>query len=84
MHRVTLKLREFLVEEDGAAATEYAVMLGLVIVVALGAIGVAGQNVNATFGGLGDGVATEAGASQPSGGPECSGLTVNLRPLRAR
>ena len=41
--------REFLVNEDGPTAVEYAVMLALIIVVCLTAIQAIGTNANATF-----------------------------------
>lgn len=43
------RFREFLVNEDGPTATEYAVMLALIIVVAIAAITTLGQSVNQTF-----------------------------------
>lgn len=45
MHRA----KEFLVNEDGPTATEYAVMLALIIIVALAAITLLGQKVNDIF-----------------------------------
>lgn len=42
-------LKSFLKEESGATATEYAVMLALIIVIALGAISALGTKVSATF-----------------------------------
>lgn len=51
--------KEFLRSEDGPTATEYAVMLALIIIVALGAITLLGSKVNTIFtnveGGLPDG-----------------------------
>jgi len=47
--------RQFLVNEDGPTAVEYAVMLALIIVVCLTAITAIGTNANATF----DSVATK-------------------------
>jgi len=41
--------REFLVNEDGPTAVEYAVMLALIIVVCLTAIQAIGTNANTTF-----------------------------------
>ena len=41
--------KRFLVNEDGAVATEYAVMLALIIIVALGAIGGLGTGVTEMF-----------------------------------
>ena len=42
-------VKRFWSEEDGATATEYAVMLALIIVVALGAITALGTKVSKTF-----------------------------------
>jgi pilus assembly protein Flp/PilA len=39
----------FLKNEDGPTAVEYAVMLALIIVVCIGAISTLGSNVNNTF-----------------------------------
>jgi len=44
------KFGEFLGSEDGPTATEYAVMLALIIVVCIGAIGTLGGRVNSIFG----------------------------------
>ncbi|RJP42498.1 MAG: Flp family type IVb pilin [Phycisphaerales bacterium] len=46
---VATRAREFLKSEDGPTATEYAVMLALIIIVALGAIGTLGSTVSQTF-----------------------------------
>lgn len=43
------RMREFLVNEDGPTATEYAVMLALIIIIALGAIGALGEKVDEIF-----------------------------------
>jgi pilus assembly protein Flp/PilA len=43
------RVRNFLVSEDGPTATEYAVMLALIIVVAIAAISTLGGHVNDTF-----------------------------------
>ena len=43
-------LKRFLVNEDGPTATEYAVMLALIIIVAIGAITLLGQKVSSMFG----------------------------------
>lgn len=43
------RVRDFLVSEDGPTATEYAVMLALIIVVAIAAITSLGQSVDSTF-----------------------------------
>jgi len=49
MKALARRFRDFLVSEDGPTATEYAVMLALIIVVAIAAITLLGQNVDATF-----------------------------------
>ena len=54
MSSLTLKLRRFLVSEDGPTAVEYAVMLALIIIVCLAAIGAIGTNANTTFTTVGD------------------------------
>ncbi|MFO0839702.1 MAG: Flp family type IVb pilin [Phycisphaerae bacterium] len=43
------RIRAFLRDESGPTATEYAVMLALIIVVAIAAITALGTNVNSTF-----------------------------------
>jgi pilus assembly protein Flp/PilA len=43
------RMKQFLVNEDGPTATEYAVMLALIIIVALAAITALGQRVTAIF-----------------------------------
>ena len=43
------RTKQFLVSEDGPTATEYAVMLALIIVVALTAITLLGSKVTAAF-----------------------------------
>ena len=57
MSKMLLKVKELLVSEEGATATEYAVMLALIIVVSIVAIGLLGDKVNNTF--------TNIGASMP-------------------
>ncbi len=43
------RTKHFLVSEDGPTATEYAVMLALIIIVALAAITLLGNKVNTIF-----------------------------------
>lgn len=43
------RIKQFLVNEDGPTATEYAVMLALIIIVALTAIGALGTKVKGIF-----------------------------------
>lgn len=49
MQKIKSRMQEFLVSEDGPTATEYAVMLALIIIVALAAITLLGQKVNTIF-----------------------------------
>jgi pilus assembly protein Flp/PilA len=49
MKKLLLKTRELIRSEEGATATEYAVMLALIIIVAIGAITILGKKVNNTF-----------------------------------
>ena len=50
MNGTMQRIKGFLVQEDGPTATEYAILLALIIVVAIGAISLFGLNLNATFG----------------------------------
>lgn len=43
------KCRNLVTDEEGATATEYAVMLALIIIVAIGAITILGKKVTNTF-----------------------------------
>ena len=49
MYRLFEKARQFLREEDGPTAVEYAVMLALIVVVCITAITALGTNANRTF-----------------------------------
>ena len=53
------RAKDFLQSEDGPTATEYAVMLALIIVAAIGSIQLVGDKVSTTF--------TEISAGLPSG-----------------
>jgi pilus assembly protein Flp/PilA len=46
------RIHSFIVSEDGPTATEYAVMLALIIIVALGAITTLGTKVSSVFTGV--------------------------------
>ena len=54
MSKMLLKAKEFLVSEEGATATEYAVMLALIIIVSIVAITLLGNKVNNTFQNIAD------------------------------
>lgn len=49
MHALRQFVIDFIREEDGPTAVEYAVMLALIIVVCLAAITIVGQKANQTF-----------------------------------
>jgi pilus assembly protein Flp/PilA len=49
MKAVVNRAKAFLKSEDGPTATEYAVMLALIIVVAIGAISALGTKVSTNF-----------------------------------
>ena len=49
MSQFATKVLDFLKEEDGPTAVEYAVMLALIVVVCLAAVGTIGTNANAKF-----------------------------------
>jgi pilus assembly protein Flp/PilA len=57
---LTRSLVEFLKEEDGPTAVEYAVMLALIIVVCLTAISLIGQAANQTFASVGNALTTSS------------------------
>jgi len=49
MRSLALKLRRFLVSEDGPTAVEYAVMLALIVIVCLATISAIGTNASEAF-----------------------------------
>jgi pilus assembly protein Flp/PilA len=49
MARIARLLVEFLQQEDGPTAVEYAIMLGLIIVACIAAIVTLGSNANGVF-----------------------------------
>jgi pilus assembly protein Flp/PilA len=49
MNAFVSRMQQFLVNEDGPTATEYAVMLALIIIVAIGAITLLGNKVQGIF-----------------------------------
>ncbi len=54
------RLVEFVRNEDGPTAVEYAVMLALIIVVCIGAIQTLGTNTNATFTSVGTAISASS------------------------
>ena len=61
MRKFTNHLVNFLKNEDGPTAVEYAVMLALIIVVCIGAVTSLGGSAKGTFTNVGTTVATGAG-----------------------
>ncbi len=57
MKNFTTSIINFLKEEDGPTAVEYAVMLALIVVVCLAAVGTIGTEANAKFTEVGAGIA---------------------------
>ena len=49
MNAFLVRAKSFLTSEDGPTATEYAVMLALIIIIALGAITALGTKVSTVF-----------------------------------
>ena len=62
MKALVKRAKDFLVSEDGPTATEYAVMLALIIVVALGAISVLGTKVSTVFNNVHTSMTNQGGA----------------------
>ena len=58
MRNLSQRIANFLRQEDGPTAVEYAVMLALIVVVCIGAITTLGGNANATFTTVGNATAT--------------------------
>ena len=61
MKALVKKARTFLKSEDGPTATEYAVMLALIIIVALAAITLLGAKVKTIFMNVSDSISTGPG-----------------------
>lgn len=57
------RVREFLVSEDGPTATEYAVMLALIIIVALAAITTLGGKINSIFSNINGSLSSTTGTA---------------------
>lgn len=60
MTSLTKCTKRFLAEEDGPTATEYAVMLALIIIISIGAISGIGTTVEATFTNIDNSIPTGA------------------------
>ena len=58
MKNLALKVRRFMVSEDGPTAVEYAVMLALIIVVCIGAVTALGTSASSTFQGVNDAISS--------------------------
>ncbi len=62
MKALVKRAKDFLVSEDGPTATEYAVMLALIIVVSIGAISVLGTKVSSVFNNVQTSMTNQGGA----------------------
>ena len=62
MNAIINRVKDFIVSTEGPTATEYAVMLALIIVVAIAAISSLGTKVSSIFSAV-DGTLTVPGAS---------------------
>jgi len=62
MRKITKLLVNFLKQEDGPTAVEYAVMLALIVVVCIAAITTLGSNANSTFSFVGSSVSWSTGS----------------------
>jgi len=60
MKEMWTAIRSFIRDEEGATATEYAVMLALIILIALGAIIFLGQEVRSGFSTVGSAINSAA------------------------
>jgi len=67
MNEIISRVKEFLRSEDGPTATEYAVMLALIIAVVIGAVTILGRNVRGVFTDVSAGV-EQAGSESGGGG----------------
>ncbi len=65
MQNFLKRTKSFLKSEDGPTATEYAVMLALIIIVALGAITGLGTTVDTIFTNVKDGLPDGSGGGAP-------------------
>ena len=60
--KIRTRLVDFLKQEDGPTAVEYAVMLALIIIVCLAAIQIIGRNANSAFGTVGASIGAATGS----------------------
>jgi len=58
MQGMISKVQRFLISEDGPTAVEYALMVGLVAVAAIGGITALGTSINTKFDGLSTSIAS--------------------------
>ncbi len=56
MRAITKSVVQFVKQEDGPTAVEYAVMLALIVVVCIAAVTAIGTNSNATFSAVGSAI----------------------------
>ena len=63
MRAISKSFVNFLKQEDGPTAVEYAVMLALIIVVCIAAITTLGSNANSTFSFVGSAIQPSSGTA---------------------
>jgi pilus assembly protein Flp/PilA len=63
MRTLAKRLLEFVHNEDGPTAVEYAVMLALIIMVVFTAVQIIGKNSNSAFGTVGSSIGATVSAS---------------------
>ena len=56
MKQLAMRMKQFLISEDGLTAVEYAVLIAMIAIVCITAIQAAGINADAEFGQAGDSV----------------------------
>ena len=61
MKKVIARAKEFVRSEDGPTATEYAVMLALIVAVVIGVVAILGRQAKEAFQGASDALKDEGG-----------------------
>jgi len=67
MTKAIQSVKRFLVEENGPTAVEYAVLLGLIIIAAIGAVSMLGTSLTTFFGNASEQVPTGEAGAAPTG-----------------
>ena len=59
MSKIQSMVQNFVRDEEGATAVEYALMVALIAVVIIGAVGILGRTLNGTFESVNEQITTE-------------------------